>query len=306
MIVVLWEVGEAVSQTALYTEVYEDDSVQVFYKNTILTNLPMTAAQAYGESIAKSIKAAKPVAEKLGFTESVPSSVEVMVAPSTTTESGSYCSFNELIYIRPGLSGTSMLTSPPHEYFHAMQDDFYLMGFAAAASAAGSTSDVYSWTEASAVWFSSLLFPGAQDDYIKGVLTVPGNGYLRCPLNSTVQAAAYSKASFVQYAASEKNNFVFDVTSVPHREGDSPRRHGDSEERWREFEEIPEKESRSNFRHGIDWSGTGEQQRLRRPNSSSSNDRSVSEQGRPFPWADLFVNLLPIFSVPPCLQRSGW
>ena len=211
MIVVLWEGGELVSQFLRYTEVYKDDYVQVFYKDSILPNTTMAAARTYGESIAKSIKAAKPIAEKLGFTASVPGSVEVMVAPSTSSESGSYCSFNELIYIKPGLRGTSMTTSPPHEFFHAIQDDFYLMGSVAAASAMGATSDVYWWTEASAVWFGSLLFPGVQDDYIKGVLSVPGSGYLRCPLNSTIQAAAYSKASFAQYATSRKKSFVLDV-----------------------------------------------------------------------------------------------
>jgi hypothetical protein len=44
--------------------------------------------------------------------------------------------------------------------------------------------------------------------------------------------------------------------------------HGDSEERWREFEEIPGKESRSNFRHSI--IGVGQEHGIERDRVSES------------------------------------
>jgi len=213
VLVVGSEILEVATQNTLYTEVYNDGYVQVMYRTSLITD--RAAADAYGVAIAKSINKAKAEAVTLGFT--TPSSVEVMVAESSGSEHGSYVSYNEVIYIKPGLKGSELDTAPAHEFFHAIQDEYYLMGQAAAATLGSSTSDVYWWTEASAVWFASHLFPaGSKSCIMASLAPLPREkkypGYLRAPLMSTIQRGAYSKGSFVQYAVKQKGTpFVHDV-----------------------------------------------------------------------------------------------
>jgi len=209
VIVAASEVAELYNQNVNYTEVYNDGYVQVFYDDSIIADC--RDPRAYGAAIAKSINRARGDDYNLGC--SMPSSVEVMVTPPAGCESGSYLSFSELIYISPNLSGYKLSTSPAHEFFHAVQDEYYVMGQAGILTQGSATSDVYWWTEACAVWFASHVFPDVADKEIEFALTT---GYLRYPLNSTVQKAAYSKGSFVQYAvaAAQKKNFVRDVMNA--------------------------------------------------------------------------------------------
>ncbi len=206
MIVILWEVHEAVVQELGYTEVFDDNYTQVFYRDSILND--SSAARAYGVEIAKAISKARDAGKALEF--EVPGSVEVMVTTSSGKETAQYVSFNELIYVKPGCSGIDLALPVAHEYFHDIQDGYYLMGAAGAASMFSATSDVYWWNEATAMWFASHVFPAAAKDYIAGAISV-GGGYLRLPLASTIQAAAYSKATFIEYAVSQKPKFVVDV-----------------------------------------------------------------------------------------------
>ena len=90
-----------------------------------------------------------------------------------------------------------ILRAVAHEYFHAVQDEYYSMTMLY-------FRDYYWWSEASAPWLANLLSPGV----IKGTISSAPEGYLREPLNKGNLYSAYAKSTFVAYAEEAVDGFV--------------------------------------------------------------------------------------------------
>ncbi len=192
---------DVLSALKIVTETDTDPRFTIWHRQVPAEQ--QTAIDVYGRSVLSGLLNAHRLADEMGFR--TPSRRIDVVVHEEGFGDGHYSPFTGTIYLDDDLTDTLILEITAHEYFHAVQDEYYAFTLA-------NLTDVYWWAEASSAWFETNVHEDAIIKYLD--LEV---GYLRQHFGDRKRMHAYSMGSFVQWASEnfdrqpEEEEFVLET-----------------------------------------------------------------------------------------------
>ena len=184
-----------------YTRFGDSEYAPTFFKTSELRTRNRAEVAAYCKQISSAVEAAAEDARKQGFL--TPRTAPIYIY-SRDNQDGIYDYIVGSLEINSNLEPGSPrhLSTGPHEFFHAVQDQYYNM-----VTSSWIKESFIWWMESSATWFEQRY----DSNKIGKRISKLYRGLFRTPLGCDAPKTAYAQAAFIEYAQTVQPTFVRDL-----------------------------------------------------------------------------------------------